>query len=188
MTRQPKNEAFARTSFLQGANAAYIEEMQAQYERNPGSVSDEWRHFFASLQEDQGAARADGDGGPSWAKPLERSQDNRELIGALTGDYGATERQLRDNLQARASQQGFEMSPAASLRAIQDSIRALMLIRAYRVMGHLAADLDPLGPRPSARCTRSCGPRPTASPTPTSTGRSSSTRCWAWRWRPCARS
>ena len=55
MTRQPKNEAFARTSFLQGANAAYIEEMQAQYERNPGSVGDEWRHFFASLQE-QGAA------------------------------------------------------------------------------------------------------------------------------------
>ena len=40
MTRQPKNEAFARTSFLQGANATYIEEMQAQYERNPGSVSD----------------------------------------------------------------------------------------------------------------------------------------------------
>ena len=37
------------------------------------------------------------------------------------------------------------MSPAASLRATQDSIRALMLIRAYRVMGHLAADLDPLG-------------------------------------------
>ena len=47
MTRQPKNEAFARTSFLQGANAAYIEQMQAQYERNPGSVSDEWRRFFA---------------------------------------------------------------------------------------------------------------------------------------------
>ena len=37
------------------------------------------------------------------------------------------------------------MSPAVSLRATQDSIRALMLIRAYRVMGHLAADLDPLG-------------------------------------------
>ncbi len=37
------------------------------------------------------------------------------------------------------------MSLAGSLRAIQDSVRALMLIRAYRVMGHLAADLDPLG-------------------------------------------
>ena len=56
MSRQPKNDAFARTSFLQGTNAAYIEEMQAQYERNPGSVSDEWRHFFASLQEEHGAA------------------------------------------------------------------------------------------------------------------------------------
>ena len=68
MTRQPKNEAFARTSFLQGANAAYIEEMQAQYERNPGSVSDEWRHFFASLQEEHGSGRATATAGPSWAQ------------------------------------------------------------------------------------------------------------------------
>ena len=37
------------------------------------------------------------------------------------------------------------MSPVASMRSTRDSIRALMLIRAYRVMGHLAADLDPLG-------------------------------------------
>ena len=72
MTRQPKNEAFARTSFLQGANAAYIEEMQAQYERNPGSVSDEWRHFFASLQEEQRHGDGDGHSGPSWARPLEQ--------------------------------------------------------------------------------------------------------------------
>ena len=49
MTRQPINERFQRTSFLSGANAAYVEEMQAQYERNPGSVGDEWRHFFESL-------------------------------------------------------------------------------------------------------------------------------------------
>ncbi len=72
MTRQPKNEAFARTSFLHGANAAYIEEMQAQYERNPGSVSDEWRHFFASLQEEQQAPRT-ATPGPSWARPLDSS-------------------------------------------------------------------------------------------------------------------
>jgi len=146
MTRQPKNEAFARTSFLQGANAAYIEEMQAQYERNPGSVSDEWRHFFASLQEE----RADGGGaheGPSWAKPLEQiaKQGDRDLLAALTGDYEATERHIRERLQARASFAGVDLSPAASLRATQDSIRALMLIRAYRAMGHLIADLDPLG-------------------------------------------
>jgi 2-oxoglutarate dehydrogenase E1 component len=148
MTRQPKNEAFARTSFLQGANAAYIEEMREQYERNPGSVGDEWRHFFASLQEEQGPARGPGNGhGPSWAKPLERIEEagSRELIGALTGDYGQAEREVREALQARAGRAGIELSPVASLRATQDSIRALMLIRAYRAMGHLAADLDPLG-------------------------------------------
>jgi 2-oxoglutarate dehydrogenase E1 component len=148
MTRQPKNEAFARTSFLQGANAAYIEEMQAQYERNPGSVSDEWRHFFASLQEERsGRNDGNGHGGPSWAKAREsiEQQGDRELLGALTGDWGETEQHIRGQLQARASAGGVEMSPAASLRATQDSIRALMLIRAYRVMGHLAADLDPLG-------------------------------------------
>jgi 2-oxoglutarate dehydrogenase E1 component len=144
MTRQPKNEAFARTSFLQGANATYIEEMRAQYERNPGSVSDEWRHFFASLHEEPHGES--GQGGPSWAKPLEQIEDggDRDLLAALTGDYGPTENTLREKLQARAATGGLELNAAASFRAIQDSIRAQMLIRADRVMGHLAADLDPL--------------------------------------------
>ncbi len=149
MTRQPKNEAFARTSFLQGANAAYIEEMQAQYERNPGSVSDEWRHFFASLQEERsdGSGPFGDHGGPSWARPLEQigTGGDRDLLAALGGDYEATEQHVRERLRARASAAGVDLSPAASLRATQDSIRALMLIRAYRAMGHLIADLDPLG-------------------------------------------
>jgi 2-oxoglutarate dehydrogenase E1 component len=144
MSRQPLNDAFARTSFLQGANASYIEDMQAQYERNPGSVSDEWRLFFQSLQEEQGRAEAEA-AGPSWARPIQDMQANGELIAAFTGDYGAAERDVRDKLAQRAQVSGLELSPAASFRATQDSLRALMLIRAYRVMGHLAADLDPLG-------------------------------------------
>src|SRR5215510_2802620 len=142
MTRQPKNQAFAQTSFLQGANAAYIEEMQAQYERNPGSVPDEWRHFLASLQE---ASHSNGHAGPSWARPLAELAEKTELTAALTGDWGDVEKSLRDRLEARAQAGGVRLDPAASVRATQDSIRALMLIRAYRVMGHLAADLDPLG-------------------------------------------
>ena len=39
------------------------------------------------------------------------------------------------------------MSEDTVKRAVLDSIRALMLIRAYRILGHLAADLDPLGMR-----------------------------------------
>jgi len=144
MSRQPLNDLFLRTSFLDGANAAYVEAMQEEYERNPGAVTDEWRHFFQSLQEDRDGPIGD-ERGPTWGVPLQELETNGELIEALTGDYAPTERALRDNLQARAHQMGYDMSPAASLRAIQDSIRALMLIRAYRVMGHLAADLDPLG-------------------------------------------
>jgi 2-oxoglutarate dehydrogenase E1 component len=144
MPRQPLNERFLRTSFLSGANAAYVEEMQSEYERNPGSVSDEWRHFFESLNEDRDVSRMEARG-PTWGTRLPEIEANGELVAALTGDYDAAERKLRDSLQAKAQSFGFEMSPAASLRATQDSIRALMLIRAYRVMGHLAADLDPLG-------------------------------------------
>jgi len=146
MSRQALNEAFARTSFLHGINAAYIEEMQALYEQNPGAVSDEWRLFFQSLQEERGAAEAEAHG-PSWARPLaELAQTgNGELVAALTGDYYGAEQQIRSKLQARAQAAGFELTMAASMRATQDSIRALMLIRAYRVMGHLVADLDPLG-------------------------------------------
>ncbi len=145
MTRQPKNEAFAQTSFLQGANAAYIEEMQAQYERNPGSVGDEWRHFFASLQEEPQSAHGNGHGGPSWARPLEQLAQKSELIEALSGDWAGAEKSVRNRLEARTQAGGVTLDPVASVRATQDSIRALMLIRAYRVMGHLAADLDPLG-------------------------------------------
>ncbi|MBN8913021.1 MAG: 2-oxoglutarate dehydrogenase E1 component [Rhizobiales bacterium] len=153
MSRQALNEQFLRTSFLNGVNAPYIEELQSQYEQNPGSVSDEWRLFFESMRDGPGHPSSEngqgGNGGvpgPSWAQPLSQLQGApTELVSALTGDYGEVERGLRDKLQARAYSSGFELSPAVSLRAIQDSVRAIMLIRAYRVMGHLAADLDPLG-------------------------------------------
>ena len=153
MTRHARNENFLRTSFLQGTNAGYIEELQEQYERNPGSVSDEWRHFFESLKEEHQRSRVDdqsvpvvnGNGGPSWGIPLSELTQHDEMIAALTGDEGPGAPQLHLRLKQRAHQAGVELSPEASVRATQDSIRALMLIRAYRVMGHLAADLDPLG-------------------------------------------
>ena len=144
MSRQALNDQFLRTAFLDGANAAYIEALQAQYEKNPGSVSDQWRLFFESLHEERANAHADAQQA-SWGTPLSELEASGELLGALTGDYGTSERTIRDKIHQQAHVQGFEMSPVASMRATQDSIRALMLIRAYRAMGHLAADLDPLG-------------------------------------------
>ena len=106
MSRQALNSAFAQTSFLNGVNAAYVEQMQAQYERNPGSVSDEWRLFFESLHEERGLASAEAEGA-SWAVPLERieANGNSDLVAALTGDYGAVEQPpARADLGARLPQ------------------------------------------------------------------------------------
>ena len=111
-------------------------------------MSDEWQHFFASLQEERrDNGQMGGQEGPSSARPLEQldSRGDREVLAALTGDYGAAEQRIRNRIEARAVAGGVDLSPIASLRATQDSIRALMLIRAYRAMGHLVANLDPLG-------------------------------------------
>jgi 2-oxoglutarate dehydrogenase E1 component len=114
MSRQDSNQAFALTSFLNGVNASYIEEMQAQYERNPGSVSDQWRLFFQSLQEEQAGAghgAENGNGGPSWGKTFDElqaptSSASGELVAALTSDFGATERDVRDKINQRAQTYG----------------------------------------------------------------------------------
>ena len=45
MTRQDINQAFLGTAFLDGANATYVEAMQARYDKDPGSVPADWRDF-----------------------------------------------------------------------------------------------------------------------------------------------
>ena len=52
MSRQDANAAFARTSFLYGGNAAYIEDLYARYETDPAAVDAEWREFFQSLKDE----------------------------------------------------------------------------------------------------------------------------------------
>jgi 2-oxoglutarate dehydrogenase E1 component len=52
---------------------------------------------------------------------------------------------------AKAAEAGVSLSDAQVQRAVLDSIRALMIIRAYRIRGHLAADLDPLGMQDRSR-------------------------------------
>jgi 2-oxoglutarate dehydrogenase E1 component len=49
MARQEANEQFLITSFLDGANASYIEQLYARYEENPNSVGPEWQSFFKAL-------------------------------------------------------------------------------------------------------------------------------------------
>ena len=66
-------------------------------------------------------------------------------MSALDGDWAPVEQQLGTAIQGRAQTMGVELSSDLALAATRDSVRALMMIRSYRVRGHLAADLDPLG-------------------------------------------
>ena len=127
--RSAQNESFLNTSFLQGANAAYIEGLLAAYAADPASVSPDWRKFFA----DMGVTPTSL--GPSWARHDWPPTTNDDWTDALTSDAGpATPRVAPD-----------AATPEDVVRATRDSVRALMMIRAYRMRGHLHANLDPLG-------------------------------------------
>ena len=150
MARQDANENFLNTAFLYGANASYIEELHARYEKDPNSVDAEWQAFFGALKDDKQAVEKAARG-PSWEKPNWPIHANGELISALDGNWAQVEKAVGDKIKAKAQTKGAEISQADVQQATRDSVRAIMLIRAYRVRGHLHAKLDPLGinPRPS---------------------------------------
>jgi 2-oxoglutarate dehydrogenase E1 component len=147
MSRQDANAAFARTSFLYGGNADYIENLYARYEADPAALDGEWQAFFESLKDDRADVAASARG-PSWQRPQWPQPARSELVSALDGDWQALERQLADKVKARARAAGVEFSVAEVQQTTRDSIRALMLIRAYRARGHFYANLDPLGLEP----------------------------------------
>jgi 2-oxoglutarate dehydrogenase E1 component len=121
-----------RTSFLSGNNAGFIAELYARFIDDPHSVDESWRRFFAEIADDPAAVQAEQQG-PSWGRPPPTIMGNGE-----------------GRAEAPAA------APAAPIvemprQATVDAIRALNLIRAYRVRGHLLADLDPLGLAAPAR-------------------------------------
>ncbi len=136
--RGSQNEAMLDTAFLYGANAAWIEQLHAQYVEDPSSVPESWQDFFRQV-DDVGADATKAAKGPEWREPLKTP--NGELVSALDGNWGAEARKEAK----KAPQVGPALAPQDLSQQVQDSIRALMMIRAYRIRGHLAAHLDPLG-------------------------------------------
>jgi 2-oxoglutarate dehydrogenase E1 component len=68
MSRQDANAAFARSSFLYGGNAAYVEQLHARYEADPASVDRTMARFFESLK-DESAEVSRSAAHPSWQPP-----------------------------------------------------------------------------------------------------------------------
>ncbi|MDJ1157362.1 2-oxoglutarate dehydrogenase E1 component [Chelatococcus sp. SYSU_G07232] len=147
MARQDANDIFAQTSFLYGGNAAYIEDLYARYEQNPASVDAEWQAFFAGLKEDAALVQQNARGA-SWRRPNWPVHANGELVSALDGNWATLEKAISDKIRGKAQDKRVELTPAAVQQATRDSVRALMMIRAYRMRGHLHADLDPLAIEP----------------------------------------
>lgn len=108
-------------TLLYGGNAPYILALYQDFLSDPQSVSSDWQAFFAHLSV-SGVENMGDDRAPVWAK-----------------DAPARGRVTRDVEDAHPSQD------MASHEKLLRSLRALMLIRAYRVRGHLNARLDPLG-------------------------------------------
>ena len=135
-------------SFLTGANAAYIEDLYARFESDPASVDAEWAAYFTSLKEEreviENSARE-----PSWKHPNWPIAATGEMVSALDGNWAesapVTVAEIKEKVKAKAKEKAREMTAVEVERATRDSVRAIMMIRAYRMRGHLHANLDPLG-------------------------------------------
>jgi len=116
------NQAFdqlLRSSYLNGSNAAYIEELYEAYLNDPQSVDPEWRAYFQDLET--------SDSGKG--KDVPHSPIRREFE-AMAGS----------RRPSRRSGDASAMEPEAA----QKQAAVLRLINAYRVRAHQIADVDPL--------------------------------------------
>ena len=121
------NDIYKKTSFLAGVNSRQIEELYTQYLENPSSLTSDWRDFFQGLGDEEKNI-IDNSNGPSWSrkKPIKIKID----------------KSIKINLEKENS--SSDLKDISVTQAAKDSVRAIMLIRAYRIRGHLIANLDPL--------------------------------------------
>ena len=142
-------------SFLTGGNATFVAELYGRFLEAPDSVDTSWVEFFNGLKQDGvGVDELDAaQWGRMRATVIETNghAGNGHANGAYgsNGTNGANGANGAAAVQAKAEAVALathgSSDPAAIRAATLDSIRALMMIRAYRVRGHLYAQLDPLG-------------------------------------------
>ena len=126
MSSSNNNTTYKKTSFLSGINSEFINQFYSDYLSNPNSLPEGWRKFFEGLSEDEKLVLNDLNG-PSWSPTKKINRANISVIG-VEKEKGEKE----------------ELNSSSIKQASQDSVRAIMLIRAYRIRGHLIANLDPL--------------------------------------------
>ena len=125
MSSSKNNTTYKKTSFLAGNNFEFINEFYADFLSDPSSLPESWRRFFEGLSEEQKLIYNDLNG-PSWSP----------------------EKKIKKNTPRPSAEKSEKKLNGTNLDSVKlatkDSVRAIMLIRAYRIRGHLVANLDPL--------------------------------------------
>ncbi len=106
------------SAHLSGGNAAYVEELYELYLHDPNAVPEEWRTYFQKLP----------------------------ISGGATADVSHST--IRDHFVLLAKNQRRAQPVSAgsvSSEHEKKQVEVLRLIQAYRMRGHQAAQLDPLG-------------------------------------------
>ncbi|WP_341759951.1 2-oxoglutarate dehydrogenase E1 component [Candidatus Endowatersipora endosymbiont of Watersipora subatra] len=130
MAHEEQSKLFSTTSFLYGDNAVYLEKLYAQYKEDATLVDPQWREFFDKL--------------------YNLTRDN---VGSCKSSYESLSLGHLSSLDTCRSHKGVgklktnvhALGETSIQQATRDSIRAIMMVRAYRMRGHLHANLDPLG-------------------------------------------
>jgi 2-oxoglutarate dehydrogenase E1 component len=126
MSSSDNNITLKKTSFLSAINFEFINEFYSDYLTDPNSLPIGWRKFFDGLSENEKLVLNDLNG-PSWSP----EKKINKIISQLNYDQNHEDHSSSSNL--------YSIKEAS-----KDSVRAIMLIRAYRIRGHLIANLDPL--------------------------------------------
>ena len=130
MTSSKDNLIFEKTSFLHGNNSPFIKELYLKYLNNPKSIPQSWMEFFDGLNEDQEIVKKEILG-PSWAP---RKKINLEVNDSSQDEV----------LNEESINNGILNVESGNEKEKEQSVKAIALIRAYRIRGHLIANLDPL--------------------------------------------
>lgn len=118
-----------QTSFLWGANAPFIEDLYGRYLDDAGSVDSSWRSYFDELGNET----------------RDLFVKTRDAAQARPGGFSAGGSALAPVATTVGGAPVVSLSDERTKRLIRDHLRLVMLIRAFRVRGHLLAKLDPLG-------------------------------------------
>ena len=135
-----KNKVFQTTSFLSKSNSSYIEQMYEKFCNDPNQLPDSWKQYFDALGEEKELINKETNGA-SWAP--KKIKSNVDI------DLDSYDKFIPSNLsysiEEKIKKEKPQSSPIELEQSTKDSVRAIMMIRAYRIRGHLQADLDPLG-------------------------------------------